>query len=344
MADLQPSGTSLFSEPDPHPEFQQFQFVHPPRRRYWLHALLFVLTIFTTLVVGARLQQNFTDGQPMFIADNNNFFDFFPLRWVLQQPSRLLMGIPFSASLLGILMTHEMGHFVLSVRNRVYATLPFFIPAPTPIGTFGAFIQIRSLFRSRAALFDIGIAGPIAGFIVAVPLAVAGIALSRPLPMDMDVDSTQLGYPLIFHLLAYLLAHLHIGNAASMPLSLMFIHPIALAAWMGMLATSLNLLPGGQLDGGHLIYSLRPGAHRRVTIVAACAMLPMAFFFWTGWLIWVAGLLITRRHPQVPAYPELPRNRRWLAWLALIIFVITVVPSPFPGGSLYEIVKTAMSQ
>lgn len=339
MADLQPSSTHLLSGSEPHPEFQPFQIVHPPRRRYWLHALLFVLTILTTLVVGARLQQNFIIGQPMFIADD----DFFPLQWVLQHPSRLLMGIPFSAALLGILMAHEMGHFVLSARNRVYATLPFFIPAPTPIGTFGAFIQIRSLFRSRAALFDIGIAGPIAGFVVAVPLAVAGIILSRPLPIDIDVDSVQLGHPLIFHLIAWTLARLHIGNAASVPLSLMFFHPIAFAAWMGMLATSLNLLPGGQLDGGHLIYALRPRAHRAVTMIAILALIPMAILLWPGWLIWIFGLFITRNHPDVPSDPALPRSRRWLGWCAAIMFYLTLVPSPMPGGSVYEWVKSMIA-
>src|SRR5436305_14185644 len=115
MADLHPS--SITPQSEPVAEFPQVQVIHPPRRPYWLHALLFLMTIFTTLVVGARLQQRFLTGQPMFIADDN----FFPLRWVLQHPANLLLGIPFSASLLGILMAHEMGHFLLSVRNRVFA-------------------------------------------------------------------------------------------------------------------------------------------------------------------------------------------------------------------------------
>ncbi len=329
MADLQPSSTFVY------PEQQQVQIIHPPRRRYWLHALLFILTVLTTMLVGAKLQEDFISGQPMFVADEN----FFPIRWALQQPSRLLMGIPFSASLLGILLAHEMGHFILSVRNKVYATLPFFIPAPTPIGTFGAFIQIKSFFRTRAALFDIGVAGPIAGFVVAVPLTIVGIALSRPMPRDLDASSLQIGLPLIFQILGWILAQLHIGGAESMPLSLMLFHPIAFAAWIGMLATSLNLLPGGQLDGGHLIYALRPSAHRVVTKLAMLALIPMAVFFWAGWLIWVFGLMITRRHPQVPSDPELPQSRHALAWAALIMFLLTLVPSPFPGGSIYEMVQ-----
>src|SRR5437899_352168 len=150
-----------FTQPHPPPHREVF-IVQPPKRHYWLHILLFLLTALTTLIVGARLQQNFLTNQPMFVWDNSSFFAFFPLRWILQQPSRLLMGIPFSATLLGILMAHEMGHFAYSVRNGVYATLPFFIPAPTPFGTMGAFIKIKSPFRSRWELFDIGIAGPIA--------------------------------------------------------------------------------------------------------------------------------------------------------------------------------------
>src|SRR6185436_15607127 len=131
----------------------QVLITRPPRRPFFLHLLLFLLTIFTTLIVGARMQESFNTGQPLFFADEH----LFPWRWALSDPRRLVLGIPFSASLLAILFAHEMGHFVLAVRNRVYATLPFFIPAPTPIGTFGAFIQIKSRFHSRQSLFDIGI-------------------------------------------------------------------------------------------------------------------------------------------------------------------------------------------
>src|SRR5438045_3333246 len=143
----------------------------------------------------------------MFVSDEN----FFPLRWIMEDARRLLLGLPFSAALLGILLAHEMGHFILSVRNRVYATLPFFIPAPTPFGTLGAFIKIRSHFRSRTALFDIAVAGPIAGFVVAVPMAVVGLILSRPLPANIEASSVQLGQPLIFHFIAWALAKLHFG-------------------------------------------------------------------------------------------------------------------------------------
>ena len=205
----------VFSEPEEIPEVVVIQ---PPRRPYWLHVLLFILTIFMTLAVGARLQSNFQSGHPLFINDTR----FLPWLWLWKDPSRLWMGLPFSLSLLGILFAHEMGHFLYALRHRVYATLPFFIPAPTPIGTFGAFIQIRSRFNSRAALFDIGIAGPIAGFLVAVPLTLLGLALSKPLPAGSD-SLMNLGHPLIFHGIFLLLKS--VGMFAGVPLSNMLLHP-----------------------------------------------------------------------------------------------------------------------
>jgi membrane-associated protease RseP (regulator of RpoE activity) len=312
---------SVYFEPgfEPHVEV-----VRPPRRPYFLHALLFLGAVLTTLIVGARLEDNFLAGRPMFSADEH----FFPVQWALSEPSRLLMGIPFSASLLGILLAHEMGHFVYAVRNRVYATLPFFLPAPTPIGTFGAFIQIKSLFRSRRALFDIGIAGPIAGFIVAVPLTMVGLLLSRPLPVG--TPAMEIGYPLIFHVIHWLLP-------VREGLHGLLLHPVAIAAWTGMLATALNLIPGGQLDGGHIVYGLRPAAHAPVTRAAILVMLPLAYFFWSGWIFWGLGLTMTRRHPQVPEQPAMPVSRKALAWLAAIMLLLTFLPAPFPGGSFYEL-------
>ena len=137
-----------------------------PRQRYWLHGILLLATVFTTLIVGAQMQRNFDRGlSPLWMGDGP--VPFFPLGQMLQHPSWLLLGIPFSASLMLILLAHEMGHYLYCVRYGVYATLPYFIPFPSLFGTMGAFIRIRSPIRSRPALFDIGIAGPIAGFVVA---------------------------------------------------------------------------------------------------------------------------------------------------------------------------------
>ncbi len=232
--------------------------------------VLFLATIFTTLVVGARMQFNFQHNQPAFsLADDS--LPFFPIRWIMAQPSRLALGVPFSASLLLILMAHEMGHYLCAEYYGVFATLPFFIPAPTLIGTLGAFIRIRSQIRSRRALFDIGIAGPIAGFIVALAVLIYAMPHSKIVAASVG-NNIELGYPLIFRIVWALrpLGGLHGVNA----LQHIYFPPIAIAAWVGMFATALNLLPGGQLDGGHIVFSVAPRAHRwvsRLTILGAAA-------------------------------------------------------------------------
>jgi membrane-associated protease RseP (regulator of RpoE activity) len=324
------------SPPDPEIipyEAPQVVVVRPPRRPLWLHALLFLLTCVTTLVVGARLQERFVNVQPMFLADP----DFFPWQHFIRHPKDLFYGLPFAASLLAILFAHEMGHFLLAVRNRVYATLPFFLPAPTPIGTFGAFIQIRSRFHSRSELLDIAIGGPIAGFVVALPLAVLGLILSRPIYVP-EGSVMGLGMPLIFDLLARPLNA--VGLHQGVPLHLLLLHPIALAAWVGMLATALNLLPGGQLDGGHIVYALSPRGHRIISLAGTVGLLVAAYYLWAGWLIWAIAFLLTRKHPPVMRpEPELPKSRRLFAWLGLLLLVLTIMPVPFDSGSFRDEIK-----
>src|SRR5277367_3934785 len=184
--------------------------IMPPKPRYWLHALLLLATIFTTLVVGARMESNFQHNLPAF-SMNDDTLPFFPFREIVAKPSMLLLGIPFSATLMLILMAHEMGHYLYCRYYRVNATLPFFIPAPTLIGTLGAFIRIRSPIRSRAALFDIGIAGPIAGFVVATAVLLFSLPYSKLLSAATAHSDIQLGYPLIFRLAwaAFPLSHIH---------------------------------------------------------------------------------------------------------------------------------------
>jgi membrane-associated protease RseP (regulator of RpoE activity) len=266
------------------------------------------------------------------------FLWWFPVQWVLEQPSRILLGLPFSVTLLAILLAHEMGHFLYCVRYRVWATLPFFIPAPTLIGTFGAFIRIRSPIRSRAALFDIGIAGPIAGFVVAVPVLAFALTLSKPLVAMAVPSEIQLGYPLIFNVVrdAVMLvsppsSYLHLG------LRHLYLHPTAIAAWVGMFATALNLLPGGQLDGGHIVYSVAPRLHRPASWISAVSLVLLAVAgFWLGWVVWSVLLMATgMRHPQVPVEPALGLRRKLLAMFAVIMLVLTFTPAPLaPAGML----------
>ncbi len=313
--------------------------VRPTRPRYWLHFLLLLLTFVTTSIVGAQLQSNFDHGIPVF-RTGDGFLPLFPFEWLYQNPHALLRGIPFSLTLMIILLAHEMGHYICALRYDVSATLPFFIPAPTLIGTLGAFIRIKSRIRSRAALLDIGIAGPIAGFVLAVPAAVVGLLLSRPAP-QLGPDDIQIGFPVMFHLLHGLLG-VDSSRMFDYPLNVLNLHPIAIAAWVGMLATALNLLPGGQLDGGHIIYASFPRAHRWISLLSILVLIPLAFTSWAGWLIWAVMLGITGlRHPDVPRTPNLSSGRRRLALVAIFLLLLTFTPAPFNRGGLAAILQDA---
>src|SRR6266404_2272275 len=195
-----PFPTALEWEPQPQPGVW---VIPPPRQRWWLYVLFFALTMFSTTVVGARMQFNFLHQQPVFSL-NDDSLSLFPIGWIAQNPANLLLGLPFSLTLMFILFAHEMGHYLYARHYRVYATLPFFVPFPSLIGTLGAFIRIKSPIPSRAALFDIGIAGPIAGFIPACIALVVGLVLSQPGIVSND-PRAELGFPLLFHLAARLM-------------------------------------------------------------------------------------------------------------------------------------------
>ena len=317
-----------------------------------MHALLFLAAIFTTLCIGARMQYSFDNNLGLFSQD----LDYWPWQWVWQDLSRLRLGIPYSACVLGILTAHELGHYIYCMLRRVFATLPFFIPAPTLIGTLGAFIRIKSPIRTRADLFDIGIGGPIAGFVVAVPVLIFALLASKPLTGDAGhaaaaalAGSDQegmllLGFPLIFKLVHWVAAALGSHAAiARFPVSGLYLHPTAMAAWVGMFATSLNLLPGGQLDGGHIIYAVNPRLHRPASMLSILVLLPLSWFCWIGWLLWAVVIRFTgSRHPDVPKFPALDRKRRVLAAFALIMLVLTFTPAPFVGEA--HTLKGALAQ
>ncbi len=327
------------SEPGPPLPTSTIEYYHAlpvpeaaPRERHWLHVLLLIATVFTTLVVGAHMEFNFLQNLPPFAA-GDEYLPFFPIGWALAHPSRLLLGIPFSATLLAILLAHEIGHYLFCRYYGVRATLPFFIPAPTLIGTLGAVIRIKAPIRSRAALFDIGSAGPIAGFVVAVATLVVAMTLSKPLAAGIGPSDLQLGYPQIFYLIHDMLRNVAPGySAAALPLSRVYLHPTAIAAWVGMYATALNLLPSSQLDGGHIVYALVPRAHRLVSIITAVALLVLGWFN-HGWWLWAAIIVVlnvlTWRQQQAPDYPRLPANRWVLGIVAAIMLVLTFTISPF---------------
>lgn len=315
-----------------------------PRQRYWLHALLLLVTCFTTLVMGARMQFNFDHNRPALSDDDDpiagEIVPYFPASWIVTHPGRIAAGLPFMLALMLFFMAHEMGHYLYCRHYGIYATLPFFIPMPTLIGTMGAVILIKSRIRSRTALFDIGIAGPIAGFVVAVAVLAGSLLWSKPVPHNPGAAVYDLGYPLIFQLTHRLLALLGLGVYGRLPLNRVLLHPTAIAAWVGMLATSLNLLPGGQLDGGHIVYALAPRAHKTISRLTVLVLLPMGYFLWMGWFLWAVLLqLSSLRHPQVADWPRISGRRSWLAVFALLMLVLTLAPAPSAHASFPEFLQ-----
>lgn len=315
----------------------------PPRQRYWLHMLLLLLTFFTTTVVGVHLQWNFQHGWPPFADKRDSLMAFFPIDLIAKTPRLLLLGLPFSLSLMLILLAHEMGHYLYCVRYGVDATLPYFLPFPflSPFGTLGAFIRVRSPIRSRAALFDIGIAGPIAGFVVACVVLLFSIPLSRAPASNAPFTDIVLQYPLIFTFAKDALVRMGvIHGPITGSFSDFLLHPTAIAAWVGMFATALNLLPGGQLDGGHIVYSIAPHAHRSISRLTILCLIPMAVYGWSGWLLWAVLLeLSSVRQPRVAELPRVAGVRSWLAVFGLLMLVVTLWPAPIAHSSLRDMIR-----
>lgn len=245
---------------------------------------------------------------------------------VWRHPEMLRIGLSFSIPALFILLCHELGHYIACRLYGIPCTLPFFLPVPVNFGTFGAFIRIKAPIHSKRQLFDVGVAGPIAGFVALIPFLLYGIAHSRPVMATTGSGGMELLLP--GRCLAIQLATrlFHGPLAAGTILNL---HPAAFAAWLGLFATSLNLLPLGQLDGGHILYAAAGRLQRRLALPCWLA-LALLGFYWPGWLLWsVVVLVIGLRHP--PVYDEnlpLDRKRRALAWVALVIFVLSFMPVP----------------
>jgi Zn-dependent protease len=311
------------------PQPPQVWVVRPPRQqRWWIYGLFLLLTLLSTTVVGARMEYNFMHRQPVFSL-SDDALSLFPIDWIAQNPANLLLGLPFSLTLMFILFCHEMGHYLYARHYHVYATPPFFVPFPSLIGTLGAFIRIKSPIPSRAALFDIGIAGPIAGFIPACVALWYGLSHSLPIA-HFNPSDARLGYPRAFDLAARLL---HIST----PLAKLSLHPVAAAAWVGMFATAMNLLPAGQLDGGHIVFSISPRLHRWITLLTIVALVPAGKYFWIGWFVWAVLLALTARHPRVPRYPDVTGGRRALALGAALMLALAFTPAPFTQSSGREV-------
>ncbi len=291
-----------------------------PRERYWLYCLLFALTLLTTTIVGAAMQADFDRNLPF---DVETSFKLYAAFW--RHPAGLLQGLPYSLTLLATLLAHEFGHYLAAMYHRVDASLPYFMPSPL-LGTFGAFIRVRSAIYSKRVLFDIGIAGPLAGFVFLLPALGVGLAFSKVIPGIAHQGSLHFGVPLLQWLME---SAIFPGAKASD----VYLHPVARAAWVGMFATAMNLLPIGQLDGGHIYYSFFSRSHKRVSKVLCFVLLPLGYF-WQGWIL--LGLLLLflgRRHPVIDDPSVLSAGRRKLGWLALVIFLLCFIYDPIsPGG------------
>jgi len=288
-----------------------------------LAIFLFGLTVVSTLAVGAQFASAYAVGRS---PDFNNFLSSYLN--LLAHPRLLMAGFPFAFTLIGILLAHELGHFFACRHYGIAASYPFFIPAPTLIGTLGAFIRIRSPIVSRRALFDVGISGPVVGFALAIPAMAIGVALSKIVP-GLEADSAvQFGHPLALYVLLEIIR-------PGAPVGDVLLHPIARAAWVGLFATALNLLPAAQLDGGHILYSISSRHHKWISLAVAIALVPLAIFEWWGWLVWAALLFALRfRHPPlIDPWTPVGKKREVWAFVAVAILVLCFMPVPINVAS-----------
>lgn len=272
------------------------------RPKVWVNVLLFLATILTTLFVGA-------------VNRGGN-----PFRQLLD----LLLGLPFSAGILLILGSHELAHYLTARRHGVDASLPYFLPVPHPLtGTMGAFIRMTSPVPSRGALVRVGVAGPLVGFLVALPVTVVGLALSTPVSVG-STPGIQLGSSLVFWVISKLL-HPNLGPGQDV-----LLHPLAFAGWLGLFVTGLNLLPVGQLDGGHVAYAVFGRRWTRLSLVVI-GLLFLGGLFWVGWPFWaLLSLFFGLRHPPpLDDITPLSRTDWLLAIIGLVLLVLTIVPAPF---------------
>ena len=297
-----------------------------PRRRWynslWFHVALFLLTILTTLVVGSHIEINYLHNLPAFDWDISGAY-FLGL-W--RHPARLALGVPFSFTLLSILLAHELGHYLTCRHYHIHATYPYFIPAPTLIGTLGAFIRIKSPILNRRELFDVGISGPIAGFIVAIPALVVAILLSKGSAPILSAGSITTGNPLAVILFTKLLRS-------------------------GRESGDHGFASGGLRRLGRPVRHILESSPRRPTrwrTHSVCGLgekcrkfsrglflllLPLGYFCWVGWFVWAVILIVLGlRHPLLidPA-ESLGRGRKILALVGLLILILTFIPAPFPN-------------
>jgi Zn-dependent protease len=313
--------------------------IHPKPSKSWVNLLLFALTVLSVLFAGAVSSYNGP-------VPNDALGQI----WVLI--THLWMGWPFAVSLLAILLTHEFGHYFVGRARGVAVTLPYFIPLPfSPFGTMGAFIQMKSIPRNKRALFDLAVAGPLAGLVVAIPVLLLGLSQSTlgtvtavpgafsegnsllyllakfvvfgkllPAPLNMS------GLPLLYHWISYFF----VGSPSPVGSMDVFINQVAWAGWVGLLVTFLNLIPAGQLDGGHVIYAVFGKRVNRI-LPFILVLTVLLGFLWSGWWLWAFLIFLFGRSHAEPLdqITQLDPRRKALAVLMLVIFLLVLAPIPF---------------
>jgi hypothetical protein len=279
------------------------------RTRWGIHLLLFVATLLTTTWAGA-LQSGVN---------------------LLHDPARFAVGLPYSLALMLILGAHELGHYFTARYHHIAVTPPFFIPVPFALGTFGAFIRIKSLSPNRRALFDVAVAGPLAGLVFAIPALIIGLRLSHVVPAGQLPGAAHVGLPFASSLLVLALAKLALGPAISHG-QVLLLHPLAFAGWLGLLITALNLLPIGQLDGGHMAHALFGGRRgHAISVAGLVALFALALFVWPGLMMWafivwlIAG---TRDMPALNDVSPVGFGRMALGLFTFLLLAMMLIPMP----------------
>ncbi|MFP4082109.1 MAG: site-2 protease family protein [Candidatus Aminicenantes bacterium] len=298
-------------------------------RKAWLNVILFVVTVFSTFFVGITWSLSYKYADVLTRSPevdlNINIF---------QDPQVISLSLVYAAVLLGILLGHELGHFLTCQYYRINATLPYFIPAPTLIGTLGAFIKIKSPITRKKQLFDVGVAGPLTGFILSVPALVYGLSLSKAVPAVPREESLVFGEPLLLKMVGSLVFK-------NVPADFdIILHPVAFAGWVGIFVTALNLFPVGQLDGGHVSYALLGSRSRNIARLFIGIFIFMGIFFWVGWFIWAFLILVLGlKHPRVvdEGTPLSPK-RKFIGFLVFVIFILSFIPDPIKGYEGYNLV------
>jgi membrane-associated protease RseP (regulator of RpoE activity) len=288
-------------------------FSKPSPQHWWINLVLLILTLGTTTLMGAIMEQG-----ELLVQNPLLFF---------QEPALLLTGIPASLTIMGILGIHELAHYFAARQHGLDSSLPYFIPIPLGFGTFGAIIRMRTPWKNRNALFDVGAAGPLAGISIALPLFFLGL-ISSP-AMAPQPDGMPLGTPLLLQWLeslVYLIKDIPSDYD-------IYVNSWTFAAWFGLVVSGFNLLPIGQLDGGHVAYAVLGKRTKTLSILVLVTLGVLGLLLWPGWYLWIAFTFLSgwMHPPPLNMLEPLSRKRQILGVIIFILMILMFTPSPFPA-------------